>query len=346
MEMPLRGPRSQELADRVDEARRWAEALRVAALDGQAYQLIDREIGGRHVGRTRVPVRARIDSWEQAWCLLSVHDEVERFGRLVALASDPAAREWALAHPLRAVGIDDDWPAVLAAAAWLRANRGQGRYLREVTAPGVDTKLIERRRTVIAALLDVPVGAKSFEAALGLAVRPATVRLRFAAHTLGMPRGVTEAVLRAEELDALATTVRSALIVENEVSYLSVPVPRDGVVLWGKGYDAERPASLSWLRGVPVTYWGDLDTHGFAILHRVRSLLPQTRSVLMGARTLIAHRDRWGTESTPTDIALPLLDHEEASVYEALVTDRYGKRVRLEQERIDWAWAIQRLEPG
>jgi len=49
-----------------------------------------------------------------------------------------------------------------------------------------------------------------------------------------------------------------------------------------------------------VHYWGDLDTHGFAILNQLRAWLPQTRSFLMDRQTLVEHRDRWGREPAPT----------------------------------------------
>jgi hypothetical protein len=32
-----------------------------------------------------------------------------------------------------------------------------------------------------------------------------------------------------------------------------------------------------------------------------------------------------------------------AGLYHDLITDRLGRRIRLEQERIDWAWAAERL---
>ena len=51
---------------------------------------------------------------------------------------------------------------------------------------------------------------------------------------------------------------------------------------------------------------GDIDTHGFAILDRLRAWLPQTRSVLMDRDTLLAHRDRWVTEDRPAKSALLL----------------------------------------
>jgi hypothetical protein len=154
---------------------------------------------------------------------------------------------------------------------------------------------------------------------------------------------MTEATLRVDELSRLRVRPDRALIVENEVTYLSVPVPPGAVVLWGKGYDADRAASVAWLADVPVLYWGDIDTHGFGILHRVRAHLPRVRSVLMDRETLLAHEGRWGSESAPTTAAMTGLDPAETSVYTDLVTDRFGSAVRLEQERIDWAWAMGRL---
>jgi hypothetical protein len=186
--------------------------------------------------------------------------------------------------------------------------------------------------------------AVGFTADLGLSGKPAMVRLRCAPGLLGLPGVVTDVSLRLDEARRLAPgTVTQALIVENEITYLSAPVPAGGLVLWGKGFDVDQPASLPWLQETDVVYWGDLDTHGFAILDRLRAWLPQARSVLMDRDTLLAHEERWGQEERPTSAALTRLTDAEAALYAELVTDRHGTRVRLEQERIDWAWAAVQL---
>lgn len=249
---------------------------------------------------------------------------------------------WAVEHPLKALQVGSSWEGLLPAYRWLVAQRGSGRYLREVDAPGVDTKLIDQHRSLLAQLLGVPATSTGFVAALGLRGKPEFVRLRMAP-SLGLAGGFSEAVLRVEELAAAAVDVGTALIVENEISYLSVPVPQDGVVLWGKGFEVDRAGSLPWLREAEVHYWGDLDTHGFAILNRLRAWLPQTRSVLMDRQTLLEHRDRWGQEPSPTSAHLDRLTPEESGLYSDLVSDRFGERLRLEQERIDWAWVQERL---
>jgi hypothetical protein len=48
-----------------------------------------------------------------------------------------------------------------------------------------------------------------------------------------------------------------------------------------------------------VVYWGDLDTHGFAILNQLCAWLPQTRSLLTDRDTPMAHRIRWVAEASP-----------------------------------------------
>ncbi|QAY59514.1 hypothetical protein ET475_05610 [Microbacterium protaetiae] len=346
IEVPLRHPSAADLGEHFDAARTWVDAVVRGSRDGLAYDVQRGRIGGRVSGATEVPVRAIVSTYAQAWRLLGVADDAEAFRRLVAEASEVrAAQEWALAHPRAAIPLSASWQPLLAAYRWLDGHRGSGRYLRQVDAPGVDTKFIEQHRAPLADMLGVSGSAAGFVRGLGLAAKPAMVRLRFDPAVFGFPAELSEASFRVDELGALTARLHSALIVENEITYLSVPVPAGGVVLWGKGYDADQPASLAWLADVPVLYWGDLDTHGFGILNRVRAWLPQAESILMDRETLLAHRERWVQEDAGTNAVLPRLDAAEHALYEDLVTDRFGAGVRLEQERIDWEWALQRLTP-
>lgn len=344
MDLPVRGPRPGDIGDDLLAVQRWIDDLERGSANGRCYALVTTAIGGRHFGRNQVPSRAMVTTYEQAWRLLGTTGQVADYRRLLDRSVErPAVRAWAAAHPLRALDLTGEWDQVLAAYAWLDGARGSGRFLREITAPGVDTKFVERHRSVLGALLDVPAGAGAFVTALGLRAKPETVRLRFGPGVLGMPEELSEAVVRVEELATLRVTVRAAVVVENEITYLSVPVPEGGVVLWGQGFDVRRAGAVPWLHQVDLHYWGDLDTHGFAILHQLRALLPQTRSFLMDRQTLFEHRDRWGAEKSPTAARLDRLTAEEADLYAELVSDRWGDAVRLEQERVDWAWVEARL---
>jgi len=97
------------------------------------------------------------------------------------------------------------------------------------------------------------------------------------------------------------------------------------------------------LRGTPVAYWGDIDNHGFAILNRVRSYLPQATSLFMDRATLQAREDRWVQEASPTYVSLSRLTVAESALYEDFVTDPFGSSVRVEQEVIDWEWVKEAL---
>jgi hypothetical protein len=94
-----------------------------------------------------------------------------------------------------------------------------------------------------------------------------------------------------------------------------------------------------------VYYWGDIDTHGFAILDQLRAHVPSARSLLMDRATLDAHRALWGSEPRPETRELRRLTNEESALYDDLRLDRLGSRVRLEQERVGFGWLERGLQP-
>lgn len=343
IEMPVRGPTPSQVGDDIGAARDWVAALDAGSRDAKRYTLQWHSIGGRQIGRNQLPVRAVVSSFEQAWSLLGVSAAVRRFGSLLEAAHrHPQVRTWILGNPHRALELASEIPRLIDAYEWLDSHRDSHRYLREISAPGVDTKFAERYRPVLAAMLGVRSTAQGFLADLGLRSKPGLVRLR-PAPSLGFPDPVTELAVRSEELAQLTVEPRLAVIVENEISYLSVDVPEGGCVIWGRGFDVDSAGRLPWLAEADIIYWGDIDTHGFAILDRLRAWLPQARSVLMDRETLLAHRDRWGSEDRPARSTLSRLTSDEQDLYAELVCDALGERVRLEQERIDWGWVEEQF---
>ncbi len=343
IDVPIRGPKPSQIGDDLAAAREWIAALDAGRLEDRRYGLQWQSIGGRQIGRNQLPIRAVVSSIEQAWALLGVSAAVRRFDELLALVHrQPQVRQWVVNHPLRALELASDMPRLIAAYEWLDGHRQSHRYLREISAPGVDTKFAERHRAVLAEILGVPATASGFLAGLGLRSKPGLVRLR-PAPSLGLPHPLSELAARPEDLARLEIDARVAVIVENEISYLSVDVPQHGVVIWGKGFDVDRLGRLRWLANAEVHYWGDIDTYGFSILDRLRAWLPRTRSVLMDRETLLAHRDRWVVEDRPATSTLTRLTSDEHDLYVELVEDGLGERVRLEQERIDWHWVQQRI---
>jgi hypothetical protein len=117
------------------------------------------------------------------------------------------------------------------------------------------------------------------------------------------------------------------------------------MVVFGGGYALERLAGIDWLRGREVLYWGDIDTHGFAILDRVRARMPHVRSLLMDAATMLAHRHVWGSEESDKRFLgdLARLTETELRLFHAVRDDLYQTHVRLEQERIGYGWMVDAM---
>lgn len=148
-----------------------------------------------------------------------------------------------------------------------------------------------------------------------------------------------------DELALLSLTPRAVLIVENLETGLALPEMPGVVALMKLGNAVGALARLPWARSGLGVYWDDMDTHGFAILNRARTVLPQLTSPLMDEYTLTAHRALWVEEPAPcSETALSLLTADERLVFDRLRASRWGPRVRLEQERIPWSLALQQLE--
>jgi hypothetical protein len=345
--LPLRGPTARELADRFGEVQDWVAGWRAARL-GPA-RLETAALGGRLVGVNQVPRRVVLDTADDVWTTLGVTADVRRFDQLAAVTEEtlPAALSWVAGRPHEALAHATDWPRILATVAWILHRGGPAVYLRQVDVPGIDTKFIEERRGVLSALLTrtlpaerIDPGAPATDLArrFGLRAKPDTVRFRSFDPADGP---YSELAVRVEELADVPFAARSVVVVENEVSYLAFPRVSGVAVVLGGGYAVSRLAALPWLAGRDVVYWGDLDTHGFRALDRLRRFAPATRSMLMDLPTLLAHRAHWSHEPAPATEHLALLTADEQASYQALLHSEHGDRVRLEQERIRFS-AVER----
>ena len=87
-----------------------------------------------------------------------------------------------------------------------------------------------------------------------------------------------------------------------------------------------------------IHYWGDIDTHGFAILDQLRAHFAHVESFLMDRAPLLAFETHWVEEDRQTLRDLPRLEPEEGALYDDLRDNRLRRNLRLEQERIGFGW--------
>lgn len=349
IDIPLRGPAPAEIGARLAAVQAWVAEWRRAGSGPLRVEY--KQVGGRLFGTNQIPCRARLEGYDQAWELLGARGQIRQFTALAdrTKAECPRLAPWLERRPVRALELASDWADLLATVRWIDERQVPGMYLRQVDVPGVDTKFIGRHRGVLTELLDlqlasdrIDAAAPDFEGRYGFARKPAYVRLRSAVGQYGY----TEMTVRADELTAPPSRIARAYVIENEITYLAFPLPPDAIVIFGGGYAVQILQSLEWLAGLVLVYWGDLDTHGFAILNRLRRHFPNARSLLMDRDTLLAHQHQWITEPVPTTAALDLLAPAEQDLYRALCAGVFGPAVRLEQERISFAAIAQALADG
>ena len=154
---------------------------------------------------------------------------------------------------------------------------------------------------------------------------------------------IQDVTLDARTFAALDTGVSRVFITENEINFLAFPRTKDAMAIFGAGYGFESLGQAHWLARCRLFYWGDIDTHGFAILDELRGHFDQVESFLMDRDTFLAFESLWGTESSPIDRDLSRLTAGERALYDDLRDNRIGTHLRLEQERIGFAWVRSEL---
>ncbi|MEX2445269.1 MAG: Wadjet anti-phage system protein JetD domain-containing protein [Alkalispirochaeta sp.] len=287
----------------------------------------------------------------------------------------PALHGWISAHPVRLTELSEALEQLIAVTEWFVNHPEPDIYIRQIPVDGIDTKFVEGHSGTLTEWWDTLRNehdqalheatrdggtarsgrrAATFARRYGFRLPQERVRFRLlesgttlAGYTdLRVPIGEFAAHPPGDHRHDVASRV---FIVENEITGLAFPAVDSAIVIFGGGYSVGALAAVQWLSEVPVYYWGDIDTHGFAILNRLRAGHQHTQSILMDRETLETHRSRWSRESQQFAGELRNLSPEESRLYEDLRSDRLGEGVRLEQERIDFsrvtaaiALAIQR----
>jgi len=350
--VPLRGPTAGELASDFGAAQAWVHDW--DSTDQRVLRLEHRTVGGRAIGTNRLPCRVWIDSYRQLWTLIGVDREVRLFTDLLARtrSNAPGIAAWMAANPMRVLASAADWPRIVRTVIWIDENARPEMYLRQVDVPGVDTKFIESHRKIFADLLDHQLADDRIDRSrprsdlagrYGFRSKPDYVRVRRLGPAGDIFASYSELSLRVEEFAVTATEASTVYVVENETTYLAFPPRDDAVVIFGGGYALSRLRPLRWLPDRDLVYWGDIDTHGFSILDRLRQAFPHTRSMLMDRATLLAHDSQWVREPAPVNAPLRNLHADEADLYRDLVEDALGPSLRLEQERVRFSAILDAL---
>jgi hypothetical protein len=303
----------------------------------------------RSYGTQSLPKQLVIDTELDLLSICGKRQEFQHFQADVTLIRStlPDLEVWLQRYPQRVIEFHQVWPDLLQVCLYFLNHPRPGCYIRELPLR-VHTKFIEQYVGILAALLDailpstaIKADEKQFERRYGLRYDEPVLRLRFLDPQVqaqcGLPLSDVSAPL--SQIATLPFSRPRCLIVENKLTFLTLPPIRHGLAVFGGGFAVQNLRELAWLSNASIWYWGDLDAQGFQILSQVRSMFPQVQSLLMDEETLQTFR-HFVVVGRPCAVQTLLhLTTAEQALFHSLATHQQ----RLEQERIGHDYVVQQL---
>lgn len=315
---------------------------------GFGYEITWEERNFRRLGTQNIPSTVAFPTQEDYVRFLKKQSEVHQFQADYDLIQKrcPELGAWAQAKPLKVIAQAGMWDGLLNVCLFLRKNPRPNCYLRELPVV-VDTKFVENHTGILAELL--PIAAPltissdhhSFETRFGFRFKQPLVRMKFLDVKLAIHFGfpVVDLAIPLDQFCALPFGTITVLIVENEMTFLTLPAMPGTVGIWGAGDAAALLKNAVSLNSCRLFYWGDLDSHGFETLSLLREAFPKVTSVLMDEVTLNTHLEFvFKASKTRANGGLALTSEEQA-LYDRLVAND----ILLEQERISNDYSNRRL---
>lgn len=267
----------------------------------------------------------------------------------------PALNPWLSNNYAAVLRYQGKWRPLLAVCRYFLQHPKPALYLRQLDIPGVDTKFIEQHQAILANLLDAVLpetavdsnvdllAERGFERRFGLRYPQPMIHFRLLDSQLSRElAGINELALPLDSFCQLDQQMDMqfldhVFITENKINGLAFPQQKNAMVIFGLGYGIHSLKQVTWLITKQLWYWGDIDSHGFAMLSQLRSYFPTAKSLLMDETTLLQCRDLWGQEPPSCRHkakVLPCLTEAEQLLFEQLQTDYWTPALRLEQERL------------
>lgn len=350
----LHPPTEKQVLGNYEAAQNWANSWRSSSLGNMAEWTTK---NWSRVGSQEIPVRLILETPENIACCAGLAAHWKLVVERVYHLADRWKNHWvfsceqtdygALPAAIRSTmgrcrELDSaDWQTLLLVLDWLVDNQNKTCYIRQLPIRGIDTKWIESHEGIVKPLYKAMSGCDP-----QFARPPKQFRIRVLDKDISLG-GLTDFALSAEQLNGYPSRPEVVLVCENLVNVLSLPPMLGVMAIHGGGYAVGELGAVSWLSSVPILYWGDLDSNGFAILNQLRSHFPHATSTMMDIATLERYGDLCGDEPKPTKAFLShLAVSEQETLARLLIGDqRRGFSVlRLEQERIEWEWACRRIE--
>jgi hypothetical protein len=177
---------------------------------------------------------------------------------------------WLHQNPQLVIKHAGSWEDLLQVCLYFLNNPLPGLYIRELPIE-VHTKFIEQNTGVLRSLLDALLPAHAyhanetkFQSRYGLKTPSPWFRMRVLDQVLheriGFP--FTDFALPLSQLAETPLPAINVLVVENQLTFLTLPSLPNTIGLWGRGFAVHALRDVPWLQEVNMFYWGILTRRG------------------------------------------------------------------------------------
>ncbi|MCP4721518.1 MAG: hypothetical protein GY860_18835 [Desulfobacteraceae bacterium] len=326
---------------------------------GSGFDIVYKKVNHRKLGPQILPEQICIHTELDFLFLIKKQKEIKRFktGLHMLVENLPELFPLLEKSPMILLKYHDVLAGLISVCKFFKASPNPGKYIRELDIPGVDTKFVETHKQILKQMLDFvlppfainktfeKISGHGFEKRFNLRYDMPLVRFRFLDQDLAKDFKLQDISTTIEEFTSLNPPVEKIFITENKINGLIFPDVPHSLILFGLGYGIQSLKHTEWLRSKQIFYWGDIDTHGFSILSMARHYFPGIRSFLMDKDTLLGFKELWVKESEKkrSSSLLSHLTDDEQNLYQDLVNNIHGERIRLEQERISYKYLKKHL---
>ncbi|MCO5237453.1 MAG: DUF2220 family protein [Chitinophagaceae bacterium] len=260
----------------------------------------------------------------------------------------PQLKAWVLSNCVWLTDTQINWDDVLKVGRYFLDNPRPNLYLRQLPI-AVHTKFIEENVTVIQSLLDflIPhdirnLQQRRFAERYFLKYDEPLIRIRMLDKHLNCFGNFSDISLPLSDFEKLDLSAKNILITENKMNFLTLPAMPSTIAVWsGGGFNISYLRNVVWLAEKHILYWGDIDEHGFQMLHQLRSYCPHTQSIMMDCKTFEHFSEFAVAGARNKSEQLSLLDEEERKLFEKL---KLMDKNRLEQEKISQGYVEEYLK--
>ena len=263
-------------------------------------------------------------------------------------SSIPALQNWALQNCLWLTNKNVNWNDVLKVCQYFIETPKPNLYLRQLPIE-IHTKFIEENNALIQSLLDylIPdhirsVTQKRFAERYFLKYDEPLIRIRMLDIDLNRFGNFSDISIPLSDFEKLDMPASNILITENKMNFLTLPSTPSTIAVWsGGGFNVSYLKNVQWLKEKHILYWGDIDEHGFQILHQLRRYYPNTQSIMMDYKTFEHFSEFSVAGARNKSEQLSLLNGEEHKLFERL---KLIDKNRLEQEKISQGYVEEYLK--